>query len=153
MFVLSVLLLVVVLSLRLRILYSLLVIVLMHRRYFECKHPFCPSCLVIYNRSMSSLEYKALSIVIHFLVLWSICRNLSVVHYKNGVKYLTKGAAQAFIHLMRFLLCSLVSSNFFVLLIYSFFFFNLRLFNGVRFQYPKVFVGFNLSEHSYMVLI
>ena len=40
--------------------------------------------------------------------------------------------AQIFMPLMRFLLCSLVSSSFLVLL--GYFFFHLHIFNGVRFQ-------------------
>ena len=65
--------------------------------------------------SASSLECKALCIVISFLVLWSICLS-SLVHFKNGFEYLTRGTAKVFIPFIRFLLYSLVSSSFLVLL-------------------------------------
>ena len=55
-----------------------------------------------------------------------------------------------FIPLIRFLINSLVPSSFLVLLRYSFlnFFFHLRLFDGVRFQYFQVLEGFVFSEYS-----
>ena len=50
--------------------------------------------------------------------------------------------------------CSLVSSSFLVLLRYiCCFFFHLRLFDGVRFQYSQVFISFLFSEHSDFFLI
>ena len=48
----------------------------------------------------------------------SICLSSSLVHFKNGPQYLTKG--QVFTLLMRFLQYSLVSSSFHILLWYSF---------------------------------
>ena len=51
-----------------------------------------------------------------FLVFWSICWSSSFVHFKNGPEYLTRGTALILITLIRFLLCSLVSSSFLVLL-------------------------------------
>ena len=56
--------------------------------------------------------------VISFLVIWSICLSCFLVHFKNGLKYLTRGTAQVFIPLIRFLL--FVSSSFLVRLRYSF---------------------------------
>ena len=47
------------------------------------------------------------------LILWSICWSSSLVHFKNGSEYLT---AQVFIPLISFLLCSLLSGSFLVLL-------------------------------------
>ena len=53
-----------------------------------------------------------------------------------------------FIPLMRLLLCSLVLCSFLVFQGYSLiiFFFHLRMFDGVRFQYSQVFVSFIFSE-------
>ena len=75
-----------------------------------------PSCLYLYSLSTSSLGCKVLCIIKSFLVLWSICWNSSLVYFKNGPEYLSRGTAQIFIHLVRFLLCSLVSRSFPVLL-------------------------------------
>ena len=83
-----------------------------------------------YNLSLSSLCYKALYVIMSFLVLCSICCSSSIVHFKNGPEYLTRGTAQVVIPL----LCSLVLSSFLVLLGYLLnFFFPLLMFNGVRF--------------------
>ena len=83
------------------------------------------------------------------------CWSSSLVHFKSDLKYLTTGTAHVFIPLMRFLLCCLVSRIFFVLLRNSFFYFFIhhRLFNGVRFQYPQVFVSFLFSDRSDLVSI
>ena len=98
-----------------------------------------------YCLSMSSVECKALWIVIIFLVLWSICWSFSLVHFKNDREYLTKGIAQVCIPLERFLLQSLVSRNFLVRMGYSFFF-HLHLFDDVRFQYSQILVIFLFSD-------
>ena len=68
----------------------------------------------------------------------------SFVHFNNGPKYLIRGNVQVFILSMKFLQQSLVSICFPVHLRYSFlvFFFNLRLFDGVRFQYYRVLCKF-----------
>ena len=89
-------------------------------------------------------------LVISFLVLWSICLSSSLVYFKNGPEYLTRGTAQVFIPLTRFLQQSFVSSNFLALLRYAFliFLFHFLVFVGVNFQYPQVFVGFLFSERS-----
>ena len=86
---------------------------------------------------------------------WSICLSSSLVHFKNGPEYLTRGTAQVFVPLIRFLLHSFVSSSFLVLLIYCFliFFFHFHLFDGVSIQDAQVSVGFLFSERSNLVLI
>ena len=71
-----------------------------------------PSFLDTHSLSTLFLRCKALYRFLSFLVLWSICFRSSLVHFKNGPGYLTKGTAQVFIPQMRFLLCSLVSSCF-----------------------------------------
>ena len=63
---------------------------------------------------MSSLECKALCIVIIFLIYWSISLSSSLVPFKNGSEYLSSGTVQVFMLLMRFLLYSLVSRSLFV---------------------------------------
>ena len=73
-----------------------------------------------YIQSTSSLKCKDLSIVINFLVLWSIYLSSSLVYFKNGPKYLTKSTTLVFTPLMRFLPQNLVSRRFLVLLRYSF---------------------------------
>ena len=70
--------------------------------------PF-PFFLDTYSMSTSSLECKALFIVISFLILWSLCLSSSLIHFKNGPKYLKRGTAHVFISVMRFLLNSLFS--------------------------------------------
>ena len=88
--------------------------------------PLPPSFLDTYNLSTSSLECNALCMVISFLVfsLLSICLSYSLVHFKKGPEYLTSETAQVFIHVIRFLLHSFVSSSFLVLLRYSFLIFS-----------------------------
>ena len=75
---------------------------------------------------MSFLGCKALCIIMSFFVLWSICWGSSMGHFKNIHEYLTRGTAQVFIPLMGFLLRSLVSSSFLVLL-FKFFLSSLHL--------------------------
>ena len=67
--------------------------------------PLPPSFLGTYRLSTSSQGCNALCIVISFLVLWSICLSKSLVHLRKGSEYLTRGTAQVFIPLIRFLLC------------------------------------------------
>ena len=81
-----------------------------------------PPFLDSYCLSKSSLGSKAICVVTSFLVLWSICWSSSLVHFKNGPDYLTRGTSHVFISLMRFLLCSLVSRIFPILLTYYFFY-------------------------------
>ena len=58
--------------------------------------------------------------------------------FKNTPEYLTRGTAQMFITLMKFLQYSLVSSSF---LLFNFFF-HLVLFDGICYQYSQVLVIF-----------
>ena len=55
--------------------------------------PVPPSFHDIYSLSVSSLERKARSIFI-FFVLWSIYQSSFLVHFKNGPECLTKGTDQ-----------------------------------------------------------
>ena len=82
---------------------SLSLLFIMQSSKLSC--PLDPSFLATYSLSMSSLGCKALCISINFLVLWSICRSYSFVHFKNGLEYLRRGATPLFIP-------SLLSSSF-----------------------------------------
>ena len=98
------------------------------------------------------LMFYALCFVMSFFFFfWSICRSSSLVCFKNVPKYLSRGTTQVLISLMIFLLWSLVSISFLVLLRFSFliFFFNLLMFDGVLFQYPQAFLSFHFSERYY----
>ena len=118
--------------------------------------PFLSSSLDTYGLFILSLICKALCIVMSFLVLLSICQNSSFVHFKNCSEYLTRGTAQIFIPLMRFLPCSLFSSSFFrppevfFLLLFLFF---LCVFDGVRLLYSLACVSFLFSVRSDFFLI
>ncbi len=68
---------------------------------------------------------------------------VAMVHLRKGPEYLTRGTAQVFIPLMRFLLESFVSSSVF----------HLNLFDGVSLQDTQVFVGFIFFERSNFVVI
>ena len=69
---------------------------------------------------MSFIGSKALWMVINFLVFWIISLSSFLAPFKNGPEYLTTGTVLIFIPLLRFLLQSLVSSSFLVLLRYYF---------------------------------
>ena len=117
-------------------------------------NPLPLSFFDICSLSVSSLGCKAWCIVINFFVPWSLCWSSSLVHFKSDPEYLTRETVMLFIPLMRFLLCSLVSSSFLVLRGYSFLFlFHHRIFGGVRFQYFQVFVRFLFSQRSDFLLI
>ena len=75
------------------------------------------------DASTSSLGCNTLCMVISFLVFWSICLSFCLVHLRKGPEYLTRGTAQVFIPLMRFLLESFVSSSFRVLLRYYYYYY------------------------------
>ena len=79
--------------------------------------PLPLSFLDTYSLSTSSLGCNALYMVISFLVTWSICLSSSLVHFKNGPEYLTRGTVQVFIPLISFLLYILVSSSFIIITI------------------------------------
>ena len=108
-----------------------------------------------YSLSTSFLGYKALCLVMSFLILWSICWISTLVHFKNGTEYIRRDTCQVFIPLMTFLLCSLILNSFLVLLGYSFFIFfiHLRLFDDVRLPYLPVYVRFLSSKRSDFSLI
>ena len=78
-----------------------------------------PSFLDTYSLSTSSLGCNAVCMVISFLMIWSICF-FSLINFKNGPEYLTKGTALVFISFIGFQLYSFVSSRFLVLLRFSF---------------------------------
>ena len=79
-----------------------------------------PSFLGTNSLSTTSLGCNALCMVISFLILWSICLSSTLVHMRKGPEYLTRGTAQVFIPLIRFLLLGFVSISFLVLLRYPF---------------------------------
>ena len=78
------------------------------------------SFLDTYRQSTSSLGCNALCMAISFLILWFVCLSFSLVYFKKGPEYLTRGAGQVFIPLIRFLQDRFVTSIFRVLLRYSF---------------------------------
>ena len=78
-----------------------------------------------YSLSMSSFRCRDLRIVINLFILWSICLSSSLVPFQNSPEYLTRGSAQVFIPLMKFLWQSLVSRSFLILLRYSFLIFKI----------------------------
>ena len=77
-------------------------------------NPRLHSFLDINIQSISSLGYKALCIVIYFLIPWSICLSSSLAYFKNGPEYVTKGTAQVFICLMVLLLQTCRFAKFFI---------------------------------------
>ena len=81
-------------------------------------------------RFMSSLGCKDLCIVMNFLVLFSI--SSSLLHFRNGLCFISRKKARVFILLIRFILCNLVSSSFLILPRY--FFFHLSMFDGTIYQ-------------------
>ena len=84
--------------------------------------------LVTYSLSISSLVCKALSIVISFLIVWSICGTYSCVFFKNDPGYITRKITQVYIPLMRFVLTSLVKDIFFLRWYYYYYYYSLRVF-------------------------
>ena len=92
-------------------------------------------------QSMSSLGCKGLWFVVSFLVPSSGHWSYSLVRFKYSPKYLTKRTSPSVFPLMRFLLYSLVSSCFLILLRLSFLMFSFfRLFEVVCFQYSQILV-------------
>ena len=88
------------------------------------------------------------AIVMSFLVLMPIC--CSLVHIKDGSEYLTRSQPR-YIFLW-WDLCDVVwfwvSFSFSSGILSFYFFFHLRMFYGVRFQYSQVFVSFLFSDRS-----
>ena len=115
----------------------------MRQRCLQCWQIFSLSLFMKHCLSTSSLGCNALCIVISFLILWSIYLSLSLVHFRKGPEYLTKGTVQVFISLIRFRQQIFVTSSFLVLR-YSFlnFVFHFHMFDGVSLQDAQVFVVF-----------
>ena len=112
-------------------------------------NPLPPSFLDTYSLSTLSLESKVLHMVISFLVFWPICLTSSLVYFKNGPEYFTKGTAPIFILLLRFLRFCLVSSSFLFLLRYSFLIFSfISTYLRCLLPISQVFVDFLFSESS-----
>ena len=103
--------------------------------------------------SMSYLACKALCIIINFLVFCSVCWRSSLVYFRNGPEYLTRGTTQEFIRLMRFLLYSFSFEFSRFPVVFFPLFFHLLLYDDVYFQYFQVLVSFLFSKHSYFFLI
>ena len=82
--------------------------------------PHCLQCSQVLSFSLYLTHINVISgmhcLVINFLVLWSICLSWSLVHYKNGTKYLSRAITQVYIPLTRFQQQSFVSCNFLALL-------------------------------------
>ena len=78
---------------------------------------------MLVSRYMSSFWWKALCIIIDFLVLWSIYLSSILVHFKNVLEYFTRVTTQVFILWKTFLLQSLVLRSYLVLLRYFLLFF------------------------------
>ena len=66
------------------------------------------SSFTFYCLCTSCRGWKALCTLMCFLDLWYISWSFSLVHFKNGPKYLMKWTAHVFISLKSFLLCVLV---------------------------------------------
>ena len=92
-----------------------------------------PPFLNRYCLSVSPLGCKVLCIIIHFLVLWSICLSLSILIMVLSI--FQGGSAQVIIPLMKFLLQTLISRSFLNHLRNSFyFFFHFHSFDGTIYQ-------------------
>ena len=110
--------------------------------------------VAILNAGKSSSSFFSWHIqsvyVIHGIVLWSICLS-SFVYFKTGPEYITREQLRRLSLWWYFCYIVLVSSSFLVLFLN--FFFHLHLFNGVRFQYSQILVGFHSNEHTDFFLI
>ena len=100
-------------------------------------------CFDTFCLPVSSLRCKVLCLVMCFLVLFPIFRSSSLINVKNIPVYITRGRAQVFVTLMRFLPYTLVTSIF--LLFFNFFYY-IYLFGVVCFQYFQVLVSFLFSD-------
>ena len=78
-----------------------------------------PPFLGTYSLTTSSLECKALCMVICFHIFCFICLNSPRIHFKYGLEFATLGTALVFIPFIKFLLFSLFSNSFLVLLRYA----------------------------------
>ena len=100
------------------------ILVLIPLHNFQCWAVLFFLLFFTYSLSMSSNGYKALLIVINFLVLWSIFLSSFRIFFRIGPEYFIKRTAQVFIPSMRFLLLGLVSRGFLVYLKLFFVFFS-----------------------------
>ena len=110
-----------------------------------------------FSRHVQSVQWplgcKVFYIIINFLILWSICLSSSLVHFKNGPKYLTKGDNPGFYSFHEISAAAELSfKKFFHLLevLLSYFFF-LNSFDGVCFQYSWFgsFIPCYFSFHTF----
>ena len=133
----------------------------MHRRYPECRlipslllfltHTICLSDLWDLRPYTSSWVFLSSGPFVEVLLLSSFRMIPSIwavplVRY-SGTKKNSSSKRE------NYSICSLVSSNFFVLFSYSNFFFHHQMFNGVCFQESQLFVRFHFSERSDFFLI
>ena len=90
--------------------------------YVVFEYSYLPYGWVLFSSFSRQIVYLCLllCIVINSLVFCFICWSSSLVHFKNGPKYLIKETAKVFIPLMRVLQLSLVSRSFSVRLRHSF---------------------------------
>ena len=78
-----------------------------------------------------------MNLLFYSFIYWS-----SVVHFKNGLEYLTRGQPKSLSHWWEFYYAVWFRVVFSFSWGILFFFFHLHSFNGVRFQYFQVFVSF-----------
>ena len=145
-FMLFVLFLIEVINISFLFLCSFRVLVLMYRHYSQYWRVLFLLFFFLdtHNLSMSFLEFKALCIVVSFLVLWSICLNSSFVHFKIGSRVSHKEGGSGVYPFHKISSIRIGFEKFFVRLRYSFlifFIFHLHLFDRVSFQYSQVFVS------------
>ena len=100
------------------------VVVSMRQHCLQCwQILFLPLFLIhiVCQRRLWDVMPYALSLVF-FFVLLSICLSSSLVHFRKGPEYLTRGTAQVFIPLIRFLFDSFLVLQKYSFLIFSFIF-------------------------------
>ena len=101
----------------------------------------------VYQRHVKYLRpYASYS----FLILRFICLSSSLIYFKNNTEYRTRERVQVSITLMTYLLFSLVSSSFLVLLRFSFFFFFVFHLSIIIILILATFFYINISwRHNY----
>ena len=109
------------------------------------------SCIDASTDSSVSSNHLFLTHLVLFLgcKAMSIVMNSSLVHFKNDLEYLTRGAAQVLIPLMRFLLQILVSKSF---LLFLTFFFLIFSFASVYLMVSASIFP-NTSNYNYYLLV
>ena len=114
------------------------VVVSMRWPYFQCWQILFIVFWEYTGHFRSFLRCNALCFVMNFLVLWSISSTSSLVHLMNHPEHLTMWTAHVFTlwwefsHIVWFRVVLLLSWR-----ILLYFFFHLRMFDGVRFQFRK----------------